>query len=206
MLKTRRNKLGKEAAVPKGRVEAFTDAIIAIIMTVLVLELHEPDAGDFAALFAEWHRLLIYLVSFLMLAIYWNNHHHLFQAARTVDGKVLWANNFFILALSLFPFVTSWMGDYFSSLAPQLTFGLMVLAADVMFFVLARNLQHVEEGNGAVGVYFNRYWKSWVSVGANLLAIVLGILVRPELVFIGNALMLVLWVVPERRIERVVRP
>ena len=191
--------------MPKGRLEAFTDAIIAIIMTVLVLELHEPTGGGFAALFEEWHRLLIYLVSFLMLAIYWNNHHHLFQAARSVNGKVLWANNFFILSLSLFPFVTSWMGDYFSDLAPQVTFGFMVMAADIMFFVVARNLRQVEDGNDAVSVYFNRYWKSWASVRANLAAIALGILVRPELVFVVNALMLVLWVVPERRIERAVR-
>lgn len=74
-----------------------------------------------------------------------------------------------------------------------------------MFFVVARNLQQVEDGNDAVGVYFNRYWKSWASVGANLVAIALGVLVRPELVFVVNALMLVLWVVPERRIERAVR-
>lgn len=192
--------------MPKGRLEAFTDAIIAIVMTALVLELHEPAAGSFAALFEEWHRLLIYLVSFLMLAVYWNNHHHLFQAARTVNGKVLWANNFFILSLSLFPFVTSWMGDYFSDLAPQLSFGFTIMAADIMFFVVARALQRADEGNGAVGVYFDRYWKSWASVGANLVAIALGVLVRPELVFAVNALMLVLWVVPERRIERAVRP
>ena len=125
----------------KSRLEAFTDAVIAIVMTILVLELHEPTAGSFAALFEEWHRLVIYVVSFLMLAIYWNNHHHMFQAAKTINGKVLWANNLFILSLSVFPFVTSWMGDFFSDLAPQLSFGIAIMMADVMFFATDYNLK-----------------------------------------------------------------
>lgn len=187
----------------KSRLEAFTDAVIAIVMTILVLELHEPTAGSFAALFEEWHRLVIYVVSFLMLAIYWNNHHHMFQAAKTINGKVLWANNLFILSLSVFPFVTSWMGDFFSDLAPQLSFGIAIMMADVMFFTTAYNLKRATDDNETVSVFFNKYYKSWVSIGTNVIAILLGVLIRPELIFILNAVMLVLWVVPERRIERV---
>ncbi|MDR1358738.1 MAG: TMEM175 family protein, partial [Coriobacteriales bacterium] len=100
----------------KGRLESFTDAVIAIIITILVLGLHEPASGDFGDLFQEWHRLGIYIVSFLMLAIYWINHHYLLEPIRIVTGKVLWANNFFLLSLTLFPFVTSWLGDYFFDL------------------------------------------------------------------------------------------
>lgn len=139
--------------MPKGRLEAFTDAIIAIVMTVLVLNLREPISGDFSALFDEWRRIVIYMVSFLMLAIYWNNHHHLLQAARTVNGKVLWANNLFILSLSIFPFVTSWMGDYYYDLAPQISFGIMVLIADLMFFAVAYNLHHAAKANKNVAVF-----------------------------------------------------
>ncbi|WP_417144963.1 TMEM175 family protein [Raoultibacter massiliensis] len=186
----------------KSRLEAFTDAVIAIVMTILVLELHEPTAGSFAALFEEWHRLVIYVVSFLMLAIYWNNHHHMFQAAKAINGKVLWANNLFILSLSVFPFVTSWMGDYFSDLAPQLSFGIAIMMADVMFFAVAFNLKKATDDNETVSIFFNKYYKSWISIGVNVVALLLGMLIRPEL-FILNALMLALWVVPERRIERV---
>ncbi|MEQ3362182.1 TMEM175 family protein [Raoultibacter massiliensis] len=187
----------------KSRLEAFTDAVIAIVMTILVLELHEPTAGSFAALFEEWHRLVIYVVSFLMLAIYWNNHHHMFQAAKAINGKVLWANNLFILSLSVFPFVTSWMGDYFSDLAPQLSFGIAIMMADVMFFAVAFNLKKATDDNETVSIFFNKYYKSWISIGVNVVALLLGMLIRPELIFILNALMLALWVVPERRIERV---
>ena len=188
--------------MPKGRLEAFTDAIIAIVMTVLVLNLREPISGDFSALFDEWRRIVIYMVSFLMLAIYWNNHHHLLQAARTVNGKVLWANNLFILSLSIFPFVTSWMGDYYYDLAPQISFGIMVLMADLMFFAVAYNLHHAAKANKNVAVFFSSYRKLWLSIGANVVALVLGVLILPELVFIINALMLVMWVVPEKRVER----
>lgn len=187
----------------KSRLEAFTDAVIAIVMTILVLELHEPTAGSFAALFEEWHRLVIYVVSFLMLAIYWNNHHHMFQAAKAINGKVLWANNLFILSLSVFPFVTSWMGDYFSDLAPQLSFGIAIMMADVMFFAVAFNLKKATDDNETVSIFFDKYYKSWISIGVNVVALLLGMLIRPELIFILNALMLALWVVPERRIERV---
>lgn len=187
--------------MPKGRLEAFTDAIIAIVMTVLVLNLHEPGSGDFSALLSEWQRLAIYVVSFLMLAIYWNNHHHLLQAAHTVNGKVLWANNIFILSLSIFPFVTSWMGDYYYDLAPQLSFGVMILIADIMFFVLAHSLHHAARANKDVAVFFSGYFKVWVSIGANVVALVLGALILPELVFIVNVFMLVMWVVPEKRVE-----
>ena len=95
--------------MPKNRLEAFTDAVIAIIMTILVLELHEPNGDTWEALAALGYRFFIYIVSFIILAIYWNNHHHLFQVVHKINGRVLWANSFFIFALSLFPFATSWI-------------------------------------------------------------------------------------------------
>lgn len=100
----------------KNRLEAFTDAVIAIIMTILVLELHEPSSDTWQALSALGSRFLIYIISFFTLVIYWNNHHHMFQVVHKVNGKVLWANSFFLFALSLFPFATSWISEYtFSS-------------------------------------------------------------------------------------------
>ncbi|MEG0376256.1 MAG: TMEM175 family protein [Raoultibacter sp.] len=188
--------------MPKSRLEAFTDAVIAIIMTILVLGLHEPAEGTFAALFSESHRLIIYVVSFLMLAIYWNNHHHLFQAAHAVNGKVLWANNLFLLSISIFPFLASWMGDYFTDLAPQLSFGIAILVADLMFFSIAYSLRKATDDNENVSVFLGRHYKTGISVAINVIALLLGILIVPELIYILNALMLILWVVPERHIEK----
>lgn len=96
--------------MPKSRIEAFTDAVIAIIMTLLVLELHEPGAPTWSAFLQMEHKFIVYLISFISLAIYWNNHHHLFQLVKKVDGWVLWANNFLILMMTLFPYVTAWVG------------------------------------------------------------------------------------------------
>src|SRR5699024_4991172 len=106
--------------MPKNRLEAFTDAVIAIIMTILVLELHEPNGDTWEALAALGYRFFIYIVSFIILAIYWNNHHHLFQVVHKINGRVLWANSFFVFALSLFPFATSWISEYINSLAPEM--------------------------------------------------------------------------------------
>ncbi|MDR1088348.1 MAG: TMEM175 family protein [Coriobacteriales bacterium] len=188
----------------KGRVESFTDAVIAIIITVLVLGLHEPASSNFGDLFEEWHRLGIYIVSFLMLAIYWINHHYLFGSIRVVDGKVLWANNFFLLSLTFFPFVTSWLGDYFFDLSPQLCFGVVIMAADILFFVVAYVLEKANN-LGKVSIFLGKYWKSWVSLGANILAIALGILVSPLFIFGLNALMLILWIMPENRIAKLIQ-
>lgn len=90
----------------KNRIEAFTDAVIAIVMTLLVLELHQPEGDTFASFLGVEQQFIIYLISFVMLAIYWNNHHHLFQVVSKIDGWTLWANHLLILALTLFPFVT----------------------------------------------------------------------------------------------------
>lgn len=105
----------------KSRFEAFTDAIIAIVMTVLVLNLDLPKDSSFSALLALKNQFLIYFVSFFILAIYWNNHHQLVHAVKKIDGVVLWANNIFILSLTLFPFSTSWVSSYPHELTPQIS-------------------------------------------------------------------------------------
>ncbi|EOH91562.1 ferrochelatase [Enterococcus villorum] len=133
--------------MPKNRLEAFTDAVIAIIMTILVLELHKPEADTWQALTALGYRFLIYIVSFFTLGIYWNNHHHMFQVVRKVNGRVIWANSFFIFALSLFPFATSWISEYSHSLVPEITYGVVTLGANIAYYLLARELVHSDPTN-----------------------------------------------------------
>ena len=126
--------------MPKNRLEAFTDAVIAIIMTILVLELHEPSTDTWNALAALGYRFFIYIISFITLGIYWNNHHHLFQVVHKVNGRVLWANSFFLFSLSLFPFATSWISEYSHSLVPEITYGVITLSANIAYYLLAREL------------------------------------------------------------------
>ncbi|MCT2908700.1 DUF1211 domain-containing protein [Schleiferilactobacillus harbinensis] len=189
--------------MPKQRMEAFTDAIFAIIITVIVLELHAPASGKFSALWSLRHTFAIYLASFLILAVYWNNHHHLFQIVRSIDGVVLWANTIFILFISLFPFATAWVGDnHVDSVAPEMLFGTVMLLMDAMFFVLVRTLIHADGENPEIRKLVGKgYNKPYISMIGNLAAIFLA-LVWPPLTVIVDTLLLLLWVLPERRIER----
>src|SRR5262245_44080404 len=95
----------------KGRLEAFSDGVIAVVITIMVLELHAPHEASLTALGEVAHPFLAYVLSFIYIAIYWNNHHHMFKAVERVDGRVLWANNFLLFCLSLVPFVTNWLGE-----------------------------------------------------------------------------------------------
>jgi uncharacterized membrane protein len=187
----------------KSRLEAFTDAVIAIIMTILVLELEMPEGASFAALWALRFQFLIYLVSFLTLAIYWNNHHHMFQASRHVSGKVMWLNILLLLFLSMFPFTTAWMSHHVDGRAPELFFGIVMLAADVVWVFLGQALC---EENGpdsliAKAVKTSGTGKSRITIILISAGIVMGIWV-PMATLIACAASLVPWIVPDRDIEK----
>lgn len=187
--------------MPKTRIEAFTDAVIAIVMTLLVLELREPNGDTWQAFQGAGHQFFIYLISFVSLAVYWNNHHHLFNIVKKVNGRVLWANNLFILAMTMFPFATDWVVDYPVSLAPQLLYGLVILGADLSYFILGLALVKVNGKQSPVGKLFHRYRKMYITLGLNLLALLAGWLIHPVAVLVVNGLMLLMWVIPEKRIE-----
>lgn len=189
--------------MPKNRIEAFTDAVIAIVMTLLVLELHEPNGDTFFAFEGNAHQFIIYLVSFISLAIYWNNHHHLFHMVKKVDGLVLWMNNLLILMMSLFPYVTVWVTDYPTSLAPQIFYGLVILGTDVAYYLLGLSLVRCNGKNSAIGKLFSHYKKMWVTLSLNVIALLAGWLIHPLLVIGINGFMLLLWFIPEKRLEKV---
>ncbi|WP_407892995.1 TMEM175 family protein [Lacticaseibacillus sp. N501-2] len=187
----------------KHRVEAFTDGVIAIIITIMVLELQAPAGGDFAALWALRYRFLIYLVSFLTMAVYWNNHHHLFQVVTHVDGLVLWSNTGFLFATSLFPFATAWVGaHHLASVAPEMFYGGVVLLADLAYYALVQCLLRVNTKDQAIQqVLGHGYYKPLIAVSGNVVALVIGLWWAP-LTIILDTLLLLLWVIPEKRIER----
>lgn len=187
-----------------SRLEAFTDAIIAIAMTLLVIQIPEPSSGNLSSLFGDGHHFVLYIVSFLLLAVYWNNHHHLFQAARVVDGRTLWANNFFILSLSIFPFVTDWVGDYFFDIAPQMLLGIAILIADTMFLVLSYELRRNHTRDKSLRPFFRRSRKSLISIGINIVALLAGLLIVPWAIIAVNALTVILWVVPEKHFDTLI--
>ena len=182
------------------RLEAFSDGVLAIIITIMVLELKVPHGSDLEALRPMVPVFAAYLLSFIYVGIYWTNHHHLFQACETVDGAVLWANLGLLFFLSLIPVVTAWVGDHPGAPWPAALYGVVLMLAAIAWSVLVKALIARNPGSElarAVG----QGWKEKISAGLYLLAIGLAF-VRPwiaEAIYAGTAL---LWVVPDRRIER----
>ncbi|MDR1013909.1 MAG: TMEM175 family protein [Coriobacteriales bacterium] len=185
----------------KTRLEAFTDAVIAIVITVLVLELVAPESGSVAALWDLRYRFLVYLVSFLTLAIYWNNHHHLFQISRHVSGGVLWCNIVLLLFLSLFPFTTAWVNDHLLDRAPELLYGLTMLCADIVWLVMAKALVKENGHNSEVAKALKGFGKSYLSIATIAVGLLVGWFLPPATIVLCVA-SLAPWVVPDRRIER----
>lgn len=186
----------------KNRLEAFTDGVVAIIITIMVLDLRPPESGNPAALWDLRYTFMAYLVSFLTLAVYWNNHHHLFQIVQRINGAVLWSNLLFLLAISMFPFATSWVGaHHIDSYAPEMLYGLVVLFTNIMFYVLIQCLIKASGTNSEIRKLLGQnYNKPLISIAVNIVAIGLAF-VWPPLTIMIDTLLLLLWVVPERRIE-----
>jgi uncharacterized membrane protein len=187
----------------KGRLEAFTDGVMAIIITIMVLELAPPHEATLDALVGLWPIFISYVLSFAIVGIYWNNHHHLFQAVRVVDGRVLWANLLLLFCLSLIPFGTAWMGENEFASLPVAIYGVILLAAAMAYFVLVRALIRIQPDDAPLATAIGSDVKGRVSPLAYALAIPLA-LVAPLAsfaIYVGVALW---WIVPDTRIERTI--
>jgi uncharacterized membrane protein len=189
----------------KGRLEAFSDGVLAIIITIMVLELHVPHAVDLAALAPVVPVFLSYVLSFVMVAIYWNNHHHLLHAVQHVTGGTLWANMHVLFWLSLLPFVTGWMGENHFAALPVAAFGIDLLGAAIAYFILTRVLllSHPPEsvlarglGNDLKGKLSGLAYAAAIPLAFVHTAISLSIYVAVALV----------WLIPDRRFERLLTP
>jgi uncharacterized membrane protein len=185
----------------KGRMEAFSDGVIAIIITIMVLEMKAPHGADPADLWALVPVFLSYVLSFVFLGIYWNNHHHLMQAVHHVDGRVLWANLHLLFWLSLTPFVTGWMGENHFAPWPVALYGAVLLLAGCAYFVLSRVLIARHGKESALARAVGRDVKGKVSVALYALAIPLAFVDR-RLSCALYVAVAILWLVPDRRIEK----
>ena len=186
----------------KQRLEAFSDGVIAIIITVMVLEMKVPHGTDWVALRPLIPVFLSYALSFIFLGIYWSNHHHLCQAIRQVNGRTLWANLHLLFWLSLIPFVTSWMGENQFAAWPVAVYGVVLLLAAVAYFILARVLISLHGEDSPIAVALGRDFKGKISVVFYIVAIPLSFL-RPSLACAVYVLVAVMWLIPDRRIENV---
>jgi uncharacterized membrane protein len=185
----------------RTRLEAFSDGVIAILITIMVLELHPPEGTGFSDLAHLTPRLLSYLLSFVFVAIYWNNHHHLLHAVERVDGRVLWANMHLLFWLSLTPFVTAWMGEHQAAPLTVAAYGAVQLATGVAYFILTRTLLALHPPESRLARALGDDWKGKLSVVAYLLAIPVAFVARFGAIAIYVAVALV-WLVPDKRIER----
>ena len=185
----------------KGRLEAFSDGVIAILITILVLALVPPKGTDLDALRELLPVFLAYALSFVFLAIYWNNHHHLFQAARAVDGRVLWANMHLLFWLSLLPFVTGWMGESGFPPVPVATYGIVCFVAGGSYYWLERTLVRLEPEEGPLHSAIGADWKGRVSLVVYAVGVV-GALFAPPIALACYVLVAAMWFVPDARIER----
>ena len=189
----------------KGRLEAFSDGVIAIIITIMVLEIKVPHGLDLAALRPLIPVFLSYVLSFIFLGIYWNNHHHLLQAVRHVNGRILWANLHLLFWLSLIPFVTGWMGENNFAAMPVALYGVVLLLSALAYFILTRTLIYHHGSDSTLAIAVGRDFKGRISMVLYAVAIPLAF-VNSWFACILYVLVAVMWLIPDRRIENTLTP
>jgi len=191
----------------KGRLEAFSDGVIAIIITIMVLEMKVPHgaAGDISALQPIVPVFLSYVLSFVYLGIYWSNHHHLLQAAHHVNGRILWANLHLLFWLSLIPFTTAWMGQNNFASTPVAFYGAVLFFGAIAYFILAHALAAHHGKDSALATALGSDFKGKISIVFYAAAILLSF-VRPLFACAIYILVAGMWLVPDRRIEKILEP
>lgn len=186
----------------KGRLEAFSDGVIAILITIMVLELKTPHTADLAALKELAPVLSAYVVSFVYIGIYWNNHHHLLHATDRVDGKILWANLHLLFWLSLVPFVTSWWDETNFAALPTAIYGGVLFMAGIAYTILQALIIARQGPDSKLKKAIGRDTKGKLSAGMYLLAIPLALFVSPWIADGMYMLVALMWLIPDQRIER----
>jgi len=194
--------VGDFRGMSRGRLEAFSDGVIAILVTIMVLELRPPVGHGFDDLRPLLPKLLVYLLSFVFLAIYWNNHHHLMAVVERIDGRVLWANMALLFWLSLTPAATAWLGPHADATAPVVVYGVVLLGSAVAYFVLTRALLAIHPPEAQLAAALGKDWKGKLSAIAYVVAIAAAFAAAWAAIAIYVAVALV-WLVPDPRIERV---
>jgi uncharacterized membrane protein len=184
------------------RLNAFTDGVIAIIITIMVLEMRVPQGNGLDALRPEVPIFAAYVLSFIYVGIYWNNHHHMMQTAKRVDGRVLWSNLGLLFWLSLFPFVIRWVDERGVTSFPVAAFGFVLFMAAIFFFLLERALIAAEGEASAIAKAVGGSGKEWLSSALYALGIAAALLVSPYVSVALYVAVAIIWLVPDRRFAR----
>lgn len=188
----------------KGRVEAFSDGVLAIIVTIMVLELKVPEGAEWKDLMTLFPKFLSYVLSFMMVLIYWNNHHHTFQIVEKVDGKILLANGFLLFFLSIIPFATAWMGETHFEKNPVILMGVILFLLGVAYLILSKSIANSHGANSVMAQILENDWKGTVSWIGYLVGIALGFFYPHISVAIYFAIAL-MWFIPDKRIEKMIK-
>jgi uncharacterized membrane protein len=185
----------------KGRLEAFSDGVLAIILTIMVLELKVPHGDSFADLVPVVPDFLSYILSFLYVGIYWNNHHHMLHTVHKVSGAILWANLHLLFWLSLIPVTTGWLGENSFASSPSMLYGAVLLGSAIAYFVLQQTIIRTQGEDSVLQKAVGDDWKGKASVTLYALALALAYWSGPaaHLIYVAVAL---IWLLPDRRIER----
>ncbi|MFN8306336.1 MAG: TMEM175 family protein [Ferruginibacter sp.] len=189
----------------KGRLEAFSDGVLAIIITIMVLEMKVPHGGNLEALQPLLPVFVSYVLSFIYIGIYWNNHHHLLQAVNRVSGSALWANVHLLFWLSLVPFATAWMGENHFSLWPVVLYGFILFMAGIAYYILAHCLTGIHGRDSELARALGKDIKGILSVILYLIGISLAF-INPWLGFSIYSVVAGIWFIPDRRIEKNIKP
>ncbi len=193
--------LVEEENMTKGRLEAFSDGVLAIIITIMVLELKVPHGDDWDALAKLWPVFVSYVLSFIYVGIYWNNHHHLIAASRRIDGSIMWANLHLLFWLSLTPFVTGWMGENHFAALPTGLYGFVLLMAAIAYWILQARILAGEPASSALRTEIGFDFKGKISPVLYIAGIATSFVI-PWLAWALFAFVAIMWLVPDRRIER----
>lgn len=189
------------AAMSKSRLEAFSDGVLAIIITIMVLEMKVPHGRELEALKPLVPVFLSYLLSYIYLGIYWNNHHHLLHAAPRINSKIMWANLHLLFWLSLIPFVTGWLGENFGGPWPTAFYGLVLLFAALAYVLLQSLIVSLHGKNSNLSSLIGNDWKGKLSIAAYLTAVFLAFF-QQTISHLLYAFVACLWLIPDRRIEK----
>lgn len=184
----------------KGRLEAFSDGVLAIIITIMVLEMKVPHGDDWAALQPLYPVFLSYVLSFIYIAIYWNNHHHLMQVTHKIDGKIMWANNHLLFWLSLMPFASGWMGENHFTALPTAVFGIVLFMAGVAYYILEQLLLRLHGNESTMARALGTDLKGKLSVV--IYAVAIGAAFLHTWISLSlYTLVAIIWLIPDKRIE-----
>jgi uncharacterized membrane protein len=189
----------------KGRLEAFSDGVLAIIITIMVLEMKVPHGADLGSLVPLWPVFLSYLLSFVYIGIYWNNHHHMMHTVHTVSGGVLWANLHLLLWLSFMPFTTGWMGENHFARWPAVLYGVSLLGCAIAYYVLQTVLVRHHGPDSVIAKAVGHDFKGKVSPVFYIIGIAAAFFEQPRIALTLFVLVALMWLVPDRRMERALK-